>query len=327
MSRSEPAGVTATPPVGVLLMAYGGPLSLEDVGPYLLQVRGGRPTPPALVEEVRERYRLIGGRSPLLEHTLAQARALENCLNGRKATTVRTFVGMRHWHPYIHEVIPEVVAAGVRRLVAIPMAPHYSAMSVGAYRKALDEAMARVPNPPPVAFVERWGNHPGFIAAVAEKVEAALARFPAPRAEVVTLFTAHSLPRRILATGDPYPDELQESARLVAQRAGLSRWHLAYQSAGHSPEPWLGPDVADFLADLAREGARHVLVVPVGFVCDHVEVLYDIDIELQRVAGALGVHLERTESLNDAPLLIEALSDLVRQALAQERLWQAENAA
>ncbi len=301
-------------PVAVLLMAYGGPLSLDDVEPYLLDVRGGRPTPPELVAEVRERYARIGGRSPLLDHTRAQARALETFLQERWGPDVRTFVAMRHWHPYIREVVPEIVRQGFRRLVAIPMAPHYSRMSVGAYRRALEGALRSTGAAVTLHFVERWGDHPGFVEAVATKVRQALARFPADASPEV-IFTAHSLPRRVVDAGDPYDREIKESATRVAAAVGLTRWHQAYQSAGAMNVPWLGPDVGDLLADLAREGARHVLVVPIGFVCDHVEILYDIDIELREQAERLGVHLERTESLNEDPRLIATLASLVEQAL------------
>ncbi len=298
--------------IGIFLLAYGGPLSLDDVEPYLLDVRGGRPTPPELVEEVRHRYALIGGRSPLLENTRAQARALENFLREHWGVDVPVFVGMRHWPPYIRDVVPEIVARGVRHLIAIPMAPHYSRLSIGAYRKALDEALAQVDDPPEVYFVERWGSHPRFVQAVAEKVREGLARFPAgARDQVAVIFTAHSLPQRIVEMGDPYPEELAESARLVAEAVGLATWHLAYQSAGASSVSWLGPDVGDLVEDLARAGTRHVLVVPIGFVCDHVEILYDIDIELRQRAEALGVRVERTESLNDSPGLVATLAALV----------------
>lgn len=300
----------------ILLLAYGGPLSLDDVEPYLLDVRGGRPTPRELVEEVRHRYALIGGRSPLLDHTRAQARALETYLSERLGLHLPVFVAMRHWHPYIHEVVSDIVAQGVRRLVAIPMAPHYSRMSVGAYRRALENALARTTSPPEVYFVERWGHHPLFVQAVAERVKAGLARFPQDvRGEVAVIFTAHSLPRRVVEMGDPYPQEFTESARLVAEAAGLSAWRFAYQSAGASNVPWLGPDVGDLVEEMANKGIRHVLVVPIGFVCDHVEILYDIDIELRERAQALGVHLERTESLNDSPGLIATLATLVEGRL------------
>ena len=310
-SRTEQMSVQEAP-VAVLLLAYGGPLSLDDVEPYLLDVRGGRPTPPELVEEVKERYALIGGRSPLLDNTLAQARALESWLHQHVGSHFRTFVAMRHWHPYIREVVPQILAQGYRRIIAIPMAPHYSRMSIGAYKRALDDALEHVGLPVEVRFVDRWGDHPGFIRAVANKVQEALERFPKTvRPEVAVIFTAHSLPQKVIERGDPYHEELVRSASLVAERVGLQRWHFAYQSAGASNVPWLGPDVSEVVSDLANQNVRHILVVPIGFVCDHVEILYDIDIELRQHAERLGVHLERTASLNDDPTFIETLGQLV----------------
>lgn len=297
--------------VGVLLMAYGGPNALDEVEPYLLDVRGGRPPSPALVAEVRERYRLIGGRSPLLDLTRQQAAALERALNAQGGR-FRVAVGMRHWHPYIKEALAQMAAEGIRRLVAIPMAPHYSRLSVGAYIRKAEEARAELDVPLEVHYVESWNDEPLYIQALAEKVIQALRRFPAEiRGQVPILFTAHSLPQRILAEGDPYQEELMETVAGVVQHLGLVHWRFAYQSAGASPEPWLGPDVAAVLNDLAAIGQRHVLIAPVGFVCDHVEVLYDIDILYRQQAEKLGMHLERTESLNTSPLLIQALANLV----------------
>ncbi len=355
-------------PTAVFLLAYGGPLSLDDVKPYLLDVRHGRPTPQELVEEVRERYRLIGGKSPLLEHTQAQARALEAWLHQHLGPHFKTFVGMRHWHPYIHEVLPDILNQGFRRIVALPMAPHYSRMSIGAYRQALEKALEAqgyrpltqaegweqsaassqqsevgcevkvwtqgdapslpsVDYPPPTTdrplptahrrpltsvFITRWSTYPGFIQAVAHKVEEALSAWEGSKPVVV--FTAHSLPQKVVEQGDPYDKEVRESARRVAEHLGLDAWHVAYQSAGASAVPWLGPDVGDLVEDLARQGVREVLVVPIGFVCDHVEILYDIDIELQQRARTLGVQVRRTESLNDDPAFITALGEMVRTA-------------
>ena len=326
----------------VFLLAYGGPLSLEDVEPYLLDVRHGRPTPPELVEEVRERYRLIGGRSPLLEHTRSQAQALEAWLNQQAPGGFKTFVGMRHWHPYIHEVLPEVLRHGFTRMVTLPMAPHYSRMSIGAYRQALEKALqaqgyrpvaepvtatadgltytvqrwqaqaAQTPSALDLAFITRWSTHPGFLQAVAHKVKEALQQWSGT--QPVIIFTAHSLPQKVVEQGDPYHDEVWESARRVAEMLGLNAWHVAYQSAGASAVPWLGPDVGDLVQDLARQGVRDVLVVPIGFVCDHVEILYDIDIELQDLARNLGVRLARTASLNDDPRFIAALGQMVQAA-------------
>jgi len=298
--------------VAVLLMAYGGPSSLDEVEPYLLDVRGGRPTPPELVAEIRSRYAQIGGRSPIRERTDAQARALGRALGAAWPV----YVGMRHWHPFIKETVERIVADGHARVVAIVLAPHYSALSVGAYEKrVLEAARGRLE----LALVRSWGDHPRFLEAVAERVRQALQRFPAPKT-VQVLFTAHSLPARILAAGDPYPDELHASAAAVAALAGLAHWRLAYQSAGATPEPWLGPEAGAVMTELAAQGQRHVLVVPIGFVSDHVEVLYDVDIAYRALADRLGIQLERTDSLNDDPLLVAALAQIARTT-AGERGW------
>lgn len=300
-------------PFAVLLVAYGAPLRLEEVEPYLLDVRGGRATPPRVVEELRARYAAIGGRSPLLDRTREQAAALAQRLGGG----IPVLVGMRHWHPYIKAVLAQAADQGVRRVVAVALAPHYSRLSIGAYQRKIEEGRG----PIEVATVPHWFDHRCFLDAVAERVRSALERFPAPvRDQVPIVFTAHSLPQRILAEGDPYPDQLRASVEGVMQRVGGHPYQFAFQSAGQSPEPWLGPDAGAVLEQLAGGGSRHVLLCPIGFVADHLEVLYDVDVEYRRQAAQLGVHLERTESLNAAPQLIEALADLVG-GTARERGW------
>ena len=298
--------------IAVLLMAYGGPGSLDDVAPYLNDVRGGRPTSAELVEEIRERYARIGGRSPILELTRAQAVAVGRALG----TGFEVYVGMRHWHPYIREAVDDIVRAKHRTVVGVVMAPHYSAMSVGAYeKKLLEAAQGRLET----ALVRSWGDHPAFLEAVSERVAQALQRFPSPSA-VQVIFTAHSLPQRILAAGDPYPDELRASVTAVAARRGLKDWRFAYQSAGATPDLWLGPDAGDVITELAAAGRKAFLLVPIGFVCDHVEILYDIDVKYRALAERLGVHLERTASLNDNAGLVAAVADVVRTA-ARQRGW------
>lgn len=300
-------------PFVVVLLAYGAPLALDDVEPYLLDVRGGRPTPAHVVRDLRARYAAIGGRSPLLDRTREQAETLSR----RLGNGIPVLVGMRHWNPYIKDVLADAAARGVRRAVAVAMAPHYSRMSIGAYQRTIDEARG----PIEVATVPQWFDHPCFLDAVAERVRAALTRFPeGTRAQVPILFTAHSLPRRILADRDPYPEQLAASVAGVMARLPGHPQEFAYQSAGQSGEPWLGPDAGAVLTQMASRGARHVLVCPIGFVADHLEVLYDVDIEYHRQAAQLGVHLERTESLNAAPLLIDALADLVITT-ARQRGW------
>jgi ferrochelatase len=294
--------------IAVLLMAYGGPGSLDEVEPYLLDVRGGRPTSAQFVEEIKARYAHIGGRSPIRELTEAQAAGVQRALGERFAV----YVGMRHWHPYIRDVVARMLADGHRRAVGIVLAPHYSTMSVGAYQKQLlDAAGGRLET----ALVRSWGDHPKFLDLVADRIAQALQRFPSPRA-VQVLFTAHSLPERILATGDRYPVDLRASAAAVARRAGLAAWHFAFQSAGATSEPWLGPEAGALMTELAGQGHKAFLIVPIGFVCDHVEVLYDVDIVYRSLAERLGVHLERTGSLNDDALLVGALAEIAHDAAA-----------
>jgi ferrochelatase len=300
--------------VAVLLMAYGGPASLDEVEPYLLDVRGGRPVTPEFVAEIRSRYARIGGRSPIRALSEAQAAAVGRRLGAR----FPVYVGMRHWHPYIKDAVARIAADGHRRVVGIVLAPHYSAMSVGVYQERLLEATGgRLET----ALVRSWADHPKFLEAVAGRVTQALQRFPSPQA-VQVLFTAHSLPARILALADPYPQELEASAAAVAKLVGLSppRWRVAYQSAGATPEPWLGPEAGALISELTAQGHQAFLIVPFGFVCDHVEILYDVDVTYRALAARLGVQLERTASLNDDPLLVEALAALARKAAA-ERGW------
>ncbi len=303
----------AQPPTGILLMAYGGPNSLDDVEPYLLNIRGGRPTSPELVAKVKKRYALIGGRSPLLDITRQQAAALEAHLNQEDGPRFRAYVGMRHWQPHIREAVAQMADDGIERAVALVMAPHYSRLSTGAYFQRLDEAVRDLAVDVTFARVESWHDHPGLVAALAEKAADALARFAEDRPKV--LFTAHSLPARVLDQGDPYDAQLRETATLLADRLSLppDRWLLCYQSAGHSPEPWLGPHIEDVIVKLAQAGEKRLLVVPIGFVCDHVEVLYDVDIECRELAEAHGARLERSESLNTSPTFIAALADLVKR--------------
>jgi protoporphyrin/coproporphyrin ferrochelatase len=308
----------------VLLMAYGGPDSLDDVGPYLLDVRGGRETPYELVEEVRERYALIGGRSPLLSITRQQAEALENHLNTEEAgpNHYKVFVGMRHWTPYIREMVDEIAQAGYRQVIALCMAPYFSKMSIGAYAEKLRQALEEQKQKGidlNAHMVEAWNTHPGFIGSLVERVREGLDKFPpAERDGVQVVFTAHSLPVAIMKQGDPYADQFQQTAALVADACGLpeGRWQTGFQSAGASSIPWLGPSLEEMLPALAQVGKRSVLIAPIGFVADHVEILYDIDIFAQEIAGNLGIHLERTQSSNTSPAFIAALADIVTQKVS-----------
>lgn len=293
--------------IGVLVMAYGGPNNLDEVEPYLLDVRGYRPTSTEIIQEVRERYREIGGRSPILEQTQSQADALESALN-KNGKEFKAFVGMRHWHPFIKDVLAEMSRQGIEQAVGVVMAPHYSRMSIGAYYQRLDEANS----PIEFARIESWHLQPGYIQALANRVCDALKRFPAEaRADVPVIFTAHSLPEKILEWNDPYPMHLHETVAAVMEKLGSQSHEFAYQSAAISSIPWLGPDAGDVIERLASEGKKQILLCPIGFVCEHVEILYDIDIVYQNLAKSLGLHLERIEMLNTAPEMIDGLAGLV----------------
>lgn len=300
--------------IGVLVMAYGGPNNLDEVESYLLDVRGGRPTSPQIVHEVRERYRQIGGRSPILERTQAQAAAIQSALDDSR---FRVLAGMRHWHPYIKDVLMQMADEGITHAVGLAMAPHYSRMSIGAYYQKVQEAGA----PVEIAHIERWHLLPGYLDALAERVRAALEKFPAgARADVPIIFTAHSLPKRILEWHDPYPDELRATVAGLMERLGPHPCEFAFQSAAISTEPWLGPDAGEIIKRLADQGRRHILIAPIGFVAEHVEILYDIDVVYRQQAHQLGAHLERIEMLNTAPAMIAGLADLV-QSTAKEKGW------
>jgi ferrochelatase len=302
--------------IGVLVMAYGGPNNLDEVEPYLLDVRGYRPTAPEIIHEVRERYREIGGRSPILEQTQAQADAIESALN-MNGSEFKAFVGMRHWHPFIKDVLAEMQDQGIERAVGVVMAPHYSRMSIGAYYQRLDEANS------PIEFscLEDWHLQGGYINALANRVRDALNRFPEEiRADVPVVFTAHSLPEKILEWNDPYPMQLRETVSAVMDQLGSQPHEFAYQSAAISSIPWLGPDAGEMIERFASEGKKNILLCPVGFVCEHVEILYDIDIVYQKLARSLNIHLERIEMLNTAPEIIEGLAGLIREK-AKEAGW------
>ena len=292
---------------GVLLLAHGAPDKLEDIPEFLLNVRDARPLSPPAVEEVTRRYALIGGGSPLLRHTRRQAEALAVRL-GRPV-----YVGMRNWRPFIADAVKEVVRDNrVNRLVAVCLAPHNSRASVGLYKSHLAKATAPVTSRLAIDFVESWHDHPLLIQAFAEKLRTALGQAQAAAGrDVLVILTAHSVPEKTIADGDPYDRQVRETAGRVVSEAGCRLWHCAYQSQGMTAEPWLGQTVESVMDQLAETGHRHVVVAPIGFVADHLEVLYDVDIAFRDYARAQGLTLWRTESLNDSPLLIEALASIV----------------
>jgi len=312
-------------PIGVLLMAMGGPDSLEAVGPYLNDVRGGRPTPTELVQEITERYRATGGKSPVLAITREVARRLEARLNATGSARFNVYVGLRHWHPYIREIYQEIVKDGVRRVVGVCMAPQNSQLSVGAYVRKVSEAQTESGIAVRFSYVPNWHTHPALIRGIIANIREALQKFPADaRERVALIFTAHSLPERILAAGDPYPGQVRQTVEAVLTALGPLpsgvTWRFAYQSQGRSEEQWLGPTVEATLDELHDLGFRYVLMAPIGFVSDHLEVLYDIDIEFKKRAGAKGMRLERIAMLNATLPLIEALQDIVTTHLRETGL-------
>ena len=302
--------------IGLLVMAYGGPNTIDEVEPYLLDVRGYRSTAPEIIHEVRERYREIGGRSPILEQTQAQAAALESALN-INGQEFKAFVGMRHWNPYIKDTLAEMQAQGIQYAVGLVMAPHYSRMSIEAYFKKIGEAGS----PIEIAPINNWHLLPGYLEALISRVRAALERFPAEvRSQVPVIFSAHSLPERILTWNDPYPDQLRATVEAVMQRLGDQPHDFAFQSAAISNEPWLGPDVSESIKCFALQGQKNIISCPIGFVCEHVEVLYDIDIVYQKLAKSLGVRLERIEMVHTVPQMVAGLAELIRDK-AKEANW------
>ena len=288
----------------VVLMAYGSPDRLEDVPAYYADIRGGRPIAPERLEELVERYRTLGieDSNPLNEITEETRARLERELGAP------VFTGMRHWTPRIADAVEEAVATGAGLVVGLVLAPHFSAMSIGAYRSQLEQALAGRAE---LAFVERWGAEPGFVELLAERVRAAGAG-----AGVHVVFTAHSLPERILAEGDPYRDELLETSRLVAEEAGVEDWSFSFQSASPTGEAWLGPDIVEHLDELAGRGVEHVLLCPVGFVSDHLEIRWDLDTVAAERARELGLELRRIELPNADPAFVRVLAGLVRRAAA-----------
>ena len=302
--------------IAVLLMAYGSPESLDQMEAYLLDVREGRQPSEELVKEISERYAHIGGKSPLLERTREQADALEKELNRRHTgdhLNFKTYVGMRHWEPRIAKAVEQIEADGIKKGIAMVLAPHNSNLSIGKYYLNLEEALQD--SEIDFARIESWHKHPGFLAAVSEQIESGLNQFDDAMPYVI--FTAHSLPTAILETNDPYDDQLNETAGLLAERFSLEegRWQFCYQSAGATAIPWLGPQIEEVVEQLAKAGEKNLLVVPIGFVSDHVEVLYDIDVDARQIAQRFGAKLVRSPSLNSAPTFIKALADIVEQYL------------
>jgi ferrochelatase len=285
----------------VVLMAYGSPERLADVPAYYSDIRGGRPIRPELLEDLVERYRRLGidEGSPLNAITEETRAALE-----AELADVPVFTGMKHWTPRIAEAADAAVSAGADTVVGLVLAPHYSAMSIAGYRTQLEQALDGRAE---LAFIDSWHDEPGFVELLADRVRGTGAH---------VIFTAHSLPARILEGGDPYKDQLLETSRLIAERAGLDDWSFSFQSESQTGEPWLGPDILDHLEELHERGITEVLVCPVGFVADHLEIRWDLDHEAAEKARELGLNFSRIEMPNAEPAFIEVLAGLVRRVLA-----------
>jgi ferrochelatase len=307
-SRSE-----ASERWAILLLAHGAPDRLEDIPEFLLNVRGGRKLPEPMVQEIIRRYRLIGGGSPLLRLTSLQAEGLAGLL------AHPVYFAMRNWKPFIPDTIRQLSGAGIDRVVALCLAPQNSRTSIGLYRKYLGDAVAKFAPGVQVDFIESWHDHPGLVEAYRERVAAAIARVETEAGgPVPVIFTAHSVPEKTIAEGDPYDQQVRETAWLVAEALGLAGYRLAFQSQGMTAEPWIGPTVESLIDELARAGQHHVLLAPVGFVCDHVEILYDIDVLFRDYGKSKGVTVHRSESLNDSPAFIRALAAIVTERLGKQ---------
>jgi len=321
----------STSPIGVLVMAYGTASGPDDVERYYTDIRGGRPPTPGHLEELRERYAAIGNRFPLLEITRQQAGGLERELDLEDPGGFRAYLGMKHSPPFIAETVGRMRADGVERAIGVVMAPHWSGMSVESYIERVRTEMGQ--GPPSFGFVRSYHDHPGFVSFLSARVTEALGRLTSSEHDRATvIFSAHSLPVRELADGSlrclrchmcedscRYRDGLTETADLVAAELGLARHTIAWQSAGRTDDRWWGPPIEDVIADLASRGCPAVVVCSAGFVADHLEILYDLDVEALAIAEQAGIRLVRTEMPNADPAFVRVLADVVRKQLAVRR--------
>ena len=301
------------PRTGIFLMAHGAPESTDDIPEYLKTIRGGRDSTPETIQIIRDRYEQIGGKSPLREITAELAERLEKFLN-QEEPQFKVYVGMRNWSPYIRDEVKRMKEDGIEKVIALCLAPQFSTWSTKLYFNAFEDALKECGGENiDVHFVASWANHPLLIDAFSEKYREALAKLNGEY--VYTIFTAHSIPSESIDLGDPYDQEFNKTVELLVDRVKPSNWYQAYQSQGMIPVPWLGPTVESVLDKISRVGSKTVLIVPVGFVCDHVEILFDIDIEFKNYAVDKKLKLHRTESLNFSPTYIEALASIAWETM------------
>jgi len=287
----------------LLLLAYGCPKTLDDIEAYYTDVRRGHPPDAVQLKELQDRYKAIGGKTPLLDITRLQAKLLEQRLG------IKTYIGMKHWHPYIAEAVKQISHDGIKQIVAIVLAPHYSMMSIGDYETRLKHAIAEIDPTIQVTLIKHWGDDAIFIDSLCQRLEATRKEFPSPQWDAIeVVFTAHSLPIKILEMGDPYQKELLQTSTLAAEQLKIPHWRLSFQSAGRTRDTWLGPDILQELKALGAKGIHQVVVAPIGFTTDNLEILYDLDIQAGEVAKELGIIFKRIPSANATPRFIDALA-------------------
>lgn len=294
----------------ILVMAYGTPRDADDLLPYYTHIRRGSAPPPDLLKELADRYAAIGGKSPLLEITEAQRLGIEARLG------VDTYLGQKHASPFIEDAVRSAIDDGVERLLGFVLAPHFSSGSIGGYASRARTAAEKQRRSLSVEMIDSWATAPGYISWLASEVKSELESLAiTARADAMVIFSAHSLPLRVIENGDPYVDELTATAAAVATEAGLENWMIGWQSAGRTADPWIGPDILEIIRTLASQGVPAVVICPCGFVADHLEVLYDIDIEAKDLGAALGIEVRRTRAPNDDPVILDAVADVIENAL------------
>jgi ferrochelatase len=304
-----------TEPFGVVVMAYGTPASPDDVERYYTDIRRGRPPSPEQLADLRRRYDAIGGTSPLAERTEAQRAGLQAALERRAPGRCTVVLGQKHSPPFITDAMQALAEHGIERAVGFVLAPHYSGMSIGDYERRARRGAAEAGWNGSFEMVESWATEPGFVSWTARRVKETIERLHVD--DPLVVFSAHSLPEKILKENDPYPDELSRSAGEVAHEAGVGRWQIAWQSAGRTEEPWLGPDILEVIDDAAKRGEPGIVLCPIGFVADHLEVLYDVDIEAKEHAERMGLPFERTAMPNDDPEFLDVIAGVVERAIAR----------